>query len=54
MAPLVISPVAPPVLMNVLARPGKLFVLNEYPFLPHHAAIIPVTKGPENDVPAMV
>ena len=48
------SPVDPVVLTNVFAKPHKLFVVNVYPFLPHHAAIIPVTKGPENDVPAMV
>ena len=53
-APLVISPVDPPVLIKLLASPQILFVSKVYPFLPAHAATIPVTRGPENDVPLIV
>ena len=51
--PVLISPADPVVLTNVLASPAKLFVVNVYPFLPHHDAIIPATIGPENDVPSI-
>ena len=49
-----ISPVAPVPLMNSFACPAILFVLSVNPFLPHHAAIIPLTIGHENDVPLIV
>ena len=39
------------VLANVFAKPGKLFVVNVYPFLLHHATIIPATMGDANEVP---
>ena len=52
--PVLISPADPVVLANCFAKPHKLFVVNVYPFLPHHAAIIPATIGPENDVPSIV
>ena len=51
--PVLISPTDPVVLANCFARPHRLFVVNVYPFLPHHAAIIPATIGDENDVPSM-
>ena len=41
------------VLINVFAKPVKLFVVNVYPFLPHHDAMMPATIGPENDVPSI-
>ena len=53
-APLVISPADPPVLINDLARVGKVFVFKVYPFFPAQEATIPATIGPENDVPAIV
>ena len=52
--PVLISPADPVVLINCFAKPGKLFVVRVYPFLPHHDAIIPQTIGAENDVPSIV
>ena len=52
--PVLISPADPVVLTNDFANPHRLLVVNVYPFLPHHAAIIPATIGDENDVPSIV
>ena len=49
-----IFPVAPKVLQYVFALPAILFVLRVNPFLLQYAAMIPVTMGQENDVPAIV
>ena len=51
--PVLMSPADPVVLTNVFAKPHKLFVVSVYPFLPHHAAIIPAVIGLENDVPSI-
>ena len=48
------SPADPVVLENSFANWVRLFVVNVYPFLPHHAVKMPATIGPENDVPSIV
>ena len=48
------SPALPSPLAKVLESAVRVFVVSVYPLLSAHAAIIPVTIGPENEVPLIV